>query len=103
MSRYILHIVDITQEMIDKINESYSINLFPSTYMINYGFDHAIYYWIDFIDNNNDEDDGPILELCSLFNGLTGHKLGMILDTIMPEANPMIKDHIHKAHMDLPF
>lgn len=102
MSRYALYI-DITIEMIDKINEDFPILLLPGTYTVNYGFDHAIGYWIDFDDNNSDDDELPVLELCSMFDGLTGHKLGMILSVIMPNANSMIKDHIHQAHMDLPF
>ena len=74
MSRHTVQ-VEVTEEIQKELKEIINVDFKIGCYELAYGYDHAIYYFYQFFDK-----DGEIfLEEDSLFNGLSGARLGSIL------------------------
>lgn len=58
-----------------------------------YGFDHAVGYFYQEYDNENDD---PVIDVDSLFHGLTGVRLAEYLKNTTANS-----DHIRKCILDL--
>jgi hypothetical protein len=67
---------------------------------VNYGFDHALGYWYDAWADNSDDDDLPLVERCSQFDGLSGARLVEALDELHVSVP---SDHFNAAITDRPF
>jgi len=74
MSRYTMH-VEVAEEIQKELKQITDVKFELEKYTLAYGYDHAIYYFYQFFDDN----DEVFLEEDTLFEGLSGVKLGSIL------------------------
>ena len=73
-------------------------------YNVVYGFDHACFYFIQFekILNNLDFDAEQIVDIDTVFDGLTGNEFSNIIKKILPE-NSVRVSHCTLASLDMEF
>jgi hypothetical protein len=90
MSRYSKSVF-INAEMSKEL-EKISVKIEWGEYKMAYGYDHAVYYFYQFF-----KGDEVVTEEDSLFNGLTGLRLGQLLDLFQ------CKQHANFCKLDMEF
>lgn len=98
MSRYTILVVPVPPALVDIMQEFVPAQpaVPANAYNIAYGYDHALGYFIDFIRGKGDDE---VIELNSLFTGLSGGMLG----TILGWYEDVPKQHVRRALRNLPF
>jgi len=74
MSRYTVQ-TDVTEEIQKELEKATGTIFKVGKYELAYGYDHAIFYFYQFFDSNGE----VYLEEDTLFEGLSGARLGSIL------------------------
>ena len=102
MSRYRVGNITIDKDMANELQSELDIEISPAVYELAYGFDHITMYFVQLFPVN-DESDEPALDLDSLFHGLTGIRLLVILEILLPMPSNETKMHMKRMAMDLDF